>query len=177
MLLSYVNRWGCVGKVAFQIGIHKLLQADAHRTWEKAIAYLRQFAGILFEIQEQEREHRVQDVIGQILRHIADHLTDQDELTLVRLAEVARLNPSYLSRLFKQVTGMNLSEHIGEARIRFAKELLGNADLRINQVAETLGYGTATNFTRFFRKVAGMTPQEYREHVQRMPAEEPDVKR
>lgn len=165
ILLSYVNRWNILQKVAFKIGIHKLMHYDEHESWKDAVNYLVQLAGVLFDIQRQEQEKRAQDVIGLIQKHINDNLGSQEEISLVRLAELVHFNPSYLSRLFKQIVGTNLSDYISDIRIKKAKHLLENKDMKINSVAEALGYGTAANFTRFFKKTVNMTPQEYRDFI------------
>ncbi|UZQ86103.1 response regulator [Thermoclostridium stercorarium] len=165
VLLSYINRWNILEKVAFRIGIHKLMRIDEHESWDDAVNYLYRLGSILFDIQRQEREKRAQDVVGFIQKHINDNIHIQDELTLIRLADLVHFNPSYLSRLFKQVTGMNISDYISDIRVKKAKLMLGNPDVKINTVAEALGYGTAANFTRFFKKMTNMTPQEYRDFV------------
>jgi len=165
VLLSYINRWNVLEKVAFKIGIHKLMRADEHESWDDAVNYLYRLGSILFEIQEQEREKRAQDVIGFIQKHINDNIHIQDELSLIRLADLVHFNPSYLSRLFKQVVGMNISDYISDIRVKKAKQMLENPDIKINAVAEAMGYGTAANFTRFFKKMTNMTPQEYRDFV------------
>jgi two-component system response regulator YesN len=165
IFLSYVNRWNLLQKVAFKIGIHKLMHYDEHETWADAVDYLYQLASILFELQHQEQEKRAQDVIGLIQKHINDNLGIQEEVSLVRLADLVHFNPSYLSRLFKQMVGTNLSDYISDIRIKKAKQLLENKDMKINSVAEALGYGTAANFTRFFKKAVNMTPQEYRDFI------------
>jgi len=165
VLLSYINRWNILEKVAFRIGIHKLMRADEHESWEDAVNYLYRLSLILFEIQENEQEKRVQDVIGYIQKHINDNIHIQDELTLIRLADLVHFNPSYLSRLFKQMVGMNISDYISDIRVKKAKQMLENPNIKINSVAEALGYGTATNFTRFFKKATNMTPQEYRDFI------------
>lgn len=165
VLLSYINRWNILEKVAFRIGIHKLMRADEHESWEDAVNYLYRLSLILFEIQENEQEKRAQDVIGYIQKHINDNIHIQDELTLIRLADLVHFNPSYLSRLFKQMVGMNISDYISDIRVKKAKQMLENPNIKINSVAEALGYGTATNFTRFFKKATNMTPQEYRDFI------------
>ena len=58
---------------------------------------------------------------------------------------------------------MNISDYISDIRVKKAKQMLENPNMKVNAVAEALGYGTATNFTRFFKKMTNMTPQEYRE--------------
>lgn len=165
VLLSYINRWNLIEKVAFKIGIHKLMKVDEHASWNDAVDYLYQLGSILLEVQEQEQEKRAQDVIGFIQKHINDNIHIQDELTLIRLADLVHFNPSYLSRLFKQVVGTNISDYISDIRVKKAKQLLENPNIKISGVAEALGYGTATNFTRFFKKMTNMTPQEYRDFV------------
>lgn len=165
ILLSYINRWNIIEKVAFKIGIHKLMNYIEHASWNDAVDYLTALGTIIFEIQNKEQEERAQDVIGQIQKHINDHIHIQDEISLVRLADLVHFNPSYLSRLFKQLVGMNLSDYISELRIKRAKQLLENKEMKISAVADALGYGTATNFTRFFKKSTNMTPQEYRDFI------------
>lgn len=163
--LSYMNRWKLVETAATRIGLHKLMQPGEHESWQQAFDYLLHVGDMLFKLQSQEEERRAKDVITIIQKHVQDHLHDPDEISLVRLAELVYFNPSYLSRLFKQVTGQNLSEYISAARMAKAKRLLENPDIKIQDVAELVGYGTATNFTRSFRKATHMTPQEYRASI------------
>ncbi|MNY53294.1 Arabinose operon regulatory protein [compost metagenome] len=72
-------------------------------------------------------------------------------------------NPSYLSRLFKQESGINLSEYIDDVRIEKAKGMLTSEEMKIAEVGARVGYETPHSFTRFFKKKIGMTPLEYRE--------------
>jgi two-component system response regulator YesN len=88
-------------------------------------------------------------------------------VTLAALADKVHLNPSYLSRLYKQETGVKLSEYVAEIRIRKAKSMLEEEGTRIHEIAAALGYGTAANFTRFFKRFANQTPQEFRERLSR----------
>ncbi len=165
ILISHINKWNLTAKIAFKIGLYKLMNADAHESWNYAAEYLKQMGQRLFEIQNTEEEKRAQDATGMVQKHIMDHIHLPDEVSLVRLAELVYFNPSYLSRLFKQVTGTNLSDYISEYRIKKAKQLLENPDARIHEVAEAVGYGSATNFARFFKKLTNMTPQEYRDFI------------
>lgn len=162
ILFSYTNRWELSKEANATIGLHKLMRPDEHESWPVAIDYLSKVSNVLFQLQDQEEERKASGVVSMIQKHIQTHLHDPDEITLVRLASLVYFNPSYLSRLFKQVAGMNLSEYVAEARLTRAKRLLEDPNLKIQEVADLLGYGTATNFTRSFRKALNMTPQEYR---------------
>jgi two-component system response regulator YesN len=161
LFLTYINRWNLEDEIPFKTPIYKLLRPDEHASWADAVEYLVQLAGIIFEIQEGEEDKRVVDISIALKTYINNHL--DEEITLTKLADIAYFNPSYLSRLFKHMTGINLTEYIQDARIKKAKLLLKNNDYKICDVAKAVGYGSATNFTRFYKKVTNITPQEYRE--------------
>ncbi|MCU6712633.1 response regulator [Paenibacillus sp. J5C_2022] len=96
--------------------------------------------------------------------YIEGHLGD--DLSLVRIAEQVHLNPSYLSRYYKQATGRNLSEFITETRLQAAKRWMVEEGVKGNEVAFRLGFNSPSYFTTFFKKLTGQTPQEYRDaHV------------
>ncbi|UJF31403.1 helix-turn-helix domain-containing protein [Paenibacillus hexagrammi] len=62
---------------------------------------------------------------------------------------------------------MNLSEYMDEVRIEISKDLLKQDELKIAEVGARVGYETPHSFTRFFKKITGMTPLEYREIVRK----------
>jgi two-component system response regulator YesN len=72
------------------------------------------------------------------------------------------LNPSYLSRLFKKETGQSLSDYIGQVRMEEARRLLSQTNMKIVQVAEESGYRNVSHFAKMFKRMTGVTPQEYR---------------
>lgn len=161
LFLSYLNKWNISEKVSMKIHLDKLMKMEAHESIEAAFEYLRQLAAILFEVQNMENEKRTTDTISTIQQYISENLNG--DLSLVKLGELVYFNPSYLSRLFKQVTGFNLSEYICDLKISRAKQILENSSIKINDIAEALGFNSSTNFIRFFKKITKSTPQEYRE--------------
>ncbi|RCX13495.1 two-component system response regulator YesN [Anaerobacterium chartisolvens] len=160
-LLSYINRCKLTQKIAFCIDQNRLMRIDKHESWEEGVEYIYSLSDIIFKIQSEEQNKRADSEINHIQGFIEQHLSE--DLSLVRLAEQVYLNPSYLSRLYKQVTGTNLSDFIDNARRKKAKELLEKQSVKIHEVAKSVGYESAASFTRFFRKVAGCSPQEYHE--------------
>jgi two-component system, response regulator YesN len=160
-ILSYINQWRLSENIAFHIDLNKLMRADKHASWAEAVRYIYDLSNIIFKIQSREEKKRADNAIEYIQRFIEEHLSE--DLSLVRLAEQVYLNPSYLSRIYKQSVGANISDFIDNARIKKAKELLGIENVKIYEVARSVGYETAASFTRFFRKMAGLSPQEYHE--------------
>jgi YesN/AraC family two-component response regulator len=79
------------------------------------------------------------------------------------LAEAQKLNPSYLSTVFKKETGKTISEYIREKRVKHALHLLATTKLQIQTVALHCGIMDLQYFSKIFKKHTGMTPKEYRE--------------
>ena len=81
-------------------------------------------------------------------------------ITLASIAKEFFFNPNYLSSLFKQKTGGNLSTYLEDVRIKNARNLLENTDLSVCEVARTVGYNDPNYFTRIFRHKTGFTPTQ-----------------
>jgi two-component system response regulator YesN len=162
-ILSYINRYKLNEKIALYMDIDRLMKTDSLKTWKEEIEYIYQLSELIFTLQNAEQKKRADNTIEYIQKYIEDHLSE--ELSLVRLAEKVYLNPSYLSRLYKQVMGTNLSEFIDNARIQMAKKFLEKENMKINEVAKLVGYESAASFSRFFRKITGYSPQEYQDKL------------
>jgi two-component system response regulator YesN len=157
-LLSYINRWELENQVA---GVPVLMRRDEFASWKEAFAFLRTTAETLFELRVSGERNRAAEAIRKVQAYIGEHL--DEDLSLVRLAAYIHFNPSYLSRIFKQESGVNLSEYIEAARIERAKELLRSDKLKVLEIGAKVGYEASQSFTRFFKKATGVTPQDYRE--------------
>lgn len=86
------------------------------------------------------------------------------KISLKEAADVAFLSQKYLSRVFKQITGMNFSGYKLKVKIEKSKELLKKTDYNINQISDKLGYENTESFIRQFKKLVGRTPTEYRKN-------------
>lgn len=98
-------------------------------------------------------------IINQYIRRFIN-----EDLSLTKIADLVHLNPSYLSRFYKEQTGMNLSDVINDLKLNKAMELLKQTDLPVNEIAEQLGFNSPSYFTLCFKKHYGLSPQKYREN-------------
>src|SRR5947207_10047763 len=90
------------------------------------------------------------------------HEHSDDELSLTKVAKFAHISTNHLSEKFKEVTGVNFVEYIARIRFKNACELLGNANLRISEIAFAVGFQSLSQFNRVFKKLARKSPSRYR---------------
>ncbi|WP_219838738.1 AraC family transcriptional regulator [Paenibacillus sp. R14(2021)] len=81
---------------------------------------------------------------------------------LRELSAKACVSSAHFSRVFKQLTGMNLTDYVNAKRIIRAKELLRTTDDNIETIALICGFQGLPHFYEAFKKLAGMTPRSYR---------------
>lgn len=86
-----------------------------------------------------------------------------ENLSLRTLADTLNVSSSYLSSLFRKETGQTLTDYINRRRVRQAMHLLKTTRLQIQTVAQHCGIMDVQYFSKIFKRVAGMTPKEYRE--------------
>ncbi|MEK0313230.1 response regulator [Cohnella sp. 56] len=165
MFITYINRWALMKEVSDRFNISKLFSIEEHATWREATASFRQLADMLFDMKSDESEQQTNEVIRNVQDYIKRNL-DRD-LSLTRLAESVYLSPSYLSKLYKQETGLSLTDYIVDHRVQKAKELLIGSEQKIHKIGRAVGFESAAYFARCFKKMTGQTPQEFRDGVRR----------
>ena len=71
------------------------------------------------------------------------------------------LSPDYLSRIFRQETGISFHQYLNNVRITKAKELIRTTALRLTDISQMVGYDDQSYFTKVFKRTAGIAPGEY----------------
>ncbi|MDF2922466.1 MAG: response regulator [Paenibacillaceae bacterium] len=129
------------------------------QTKEQALQWLvrlvRSITGYAGRQRSSGRDHLLKKIYDMVEQEL-----DQD-LTLNSVADSLFINPSYLSRLFKQETGKAFSSYILEYKMEKAKELL-LAGCKVHDAARMTGFKEDSYFIRVFRKYWGTTPGEMR---------------
>ncbi len=102
---------------------------------------------------------------GNIINHIKQYIGEHyaEDVSLNSLADMFYIHPVYLSRLFKERTGINFIDYITDVRISKAKEFLQKPSYRICDVSQMVGYESPRYFSKLFKSISGMTPKEYRD--------------
>lgn len=111
------------------------------------------------EIEKTEKEGP-ERLILQVERYIDEKY--KSKISLDDIADTLHVNRSYLSRLYKNKTGVNLFDAILYRRIEAAKEYILNTDMKTYEVSEAVGVDDAGYFSKMFKKTTGMSPKEFR---------------
>jgi len=85
----------------------------------------------------------------------------ESRVSLTAAARSVGVEATYLSKVFRQCTGMTFSEWNRGIRVKHAKFYLGDSNLTVTTIADRLGYSDLTTFERHFRAVEGIPPKKY----------------
>lgn len=116
------------------------------------------FAGRMRSLKKHAASSKqVAEAIDYIYVHIMERITIND------LASAICISPTYLSRIFKQETGVSVSEYIRQRKIDLAKNLLRFSSHDLVDIANMLSYSSQSHFIQQFHSQVGMTPKTYRD--------------
>jgi AraC-like DNA-binding protein/ligand-binding sensor protein len=99
--------------------------------------------------------------IAKARHHIHQHLGEP--VTLGDVAKLAGLSDSHFCRLFREVTGLTLTDYVNRCRIEWAKEELLKKERRVSEIAFEVGYQSLSQFNRNFLRLTGSAPSSWRE--------------
>lgn len=141
----------------WEVGENVLKSLGRMRAWTQ------QLSSQLTEYANQNGKD-VSLVVDKVRRYMEEHL--DEEFSREKAAESVYLNPAYLSRLFRRETGYSLTDYLVKIRIAKARNMLEKTNNRVSDVAINVGYSNFSHFSKLFKKVTGLTPQEYRKKYQ-----------
>lgn len=94
------------------------------------------------------------------------HKNYTGDISLETIAAKVSLNSSYLSRLFKEETGVTITNYILKCRIEAAIQYLKKDNLKSYEISELVGFQNVEYFCTTFKKITGKTPVEYKKTIQ-----------
>ena len=102
-------------------------------------------------------------IVRQALAYIEENFSRK--LTLQDVADYCYVSQWHLSKLLNKVTGQSFYDLLNKARIDAAKRLLEDPKLRISDISEMVGYTDNGHFSRLFKKMVGISANDYRNQV------------
>ena len=101
---------------------------------------------------------RKQQIVNHAIYYLENH--HNKEITLELLAEKLFVSPTYLSKIFKEATGVSPINYLIRVRMKHAHNLLEHNQLPIRDVAQAVGYQDAYHFSKLFKKNYGVAPSQ-----------------
>lgn len=124
--------------------------------------------GILVYASRRSLESRTESLpafvmnerFSQVIEWVNSHFAD--DLNLPETASKFNMTASHLSRLFKQFTDFTFVEYVNSLRIAKSCALLQDTHDTTLDIAFSCGFGSVTQFDRWFKKLTGKSPHKYR---------------
>lgn len=170
-IISRLKDVHCLLLPAKQLTIIELLFMEIIEEYKARRAYWQQiicdcivkFLTIILRLVDEgintqlvETDEMMQEVISYLDQHFKEHQS------LISVAAIFGMSQFYLSRRFKEYTGLGFRDYIINRRIVESKRLLEKTNLKITAVAYQVGFEDVSTFYRDFRLATGISPAAYR---------------
>ena len=89
------------------------------------------------------------------------------ELSVDEIAENAGYTTYYFTKKFHKETGVRVTDYIKSVRVEYARILLITTNKKIQEISDSLHFGTRNYFSKVFQEAVGISPTEYREQMEK----------
>ena len=122
------------------------------------------FVELLIQTMRKLSKQDVPDIHDGMILEIVNDMNENYALkpSLSQYAQKYNYSTAYLSKQFKDEMGLTYSTYLQHIRIEHSCRLLQQTDLRINEIAEAVGYNDIKSYNYVFKTTLGITPREYR---------------
>ncbi|WP_162848364.1 helix-turn-helix domain-containing protein [Paenibacillus nanensis] len=110
----------------------------------------------------KEKRSKMSDVTLQLAAEYMEANYNKN-ISVDTVAEYVQRSTSYLSRIFKESTGMTVGDYLIQLRIKRAMELLERHGSSIEEICGEVGYANVSYFNKIFKARTGLTPGQYRQ--------------
>ncbi|WP_054025046.1 AraC family transcriptional regulator [Bacillus sp. FJAT-28004] len=124
------------------------------------IRYLLSFIGL---IPRRKQDGNADDFIENAIRYMKEKI--ESNLTLEDLVAYTRISKQHLNHLFRKSTGCPPIDYYLRLKMQRAGELLDLTDSSVKQISLSLGINDPYYFSRLFKKMIGVSPAAYRDHL------------
>lgn len=130
---------------------------DVEDIHKKFIAFVKTNCNEIKESRKQFESKQASEILA-----FADENYTDTQICLDMIYDKFNVMDYMVSRIFKDLAGVGFRKYIINKRIEYSKELLGDKDKSINDIAELTGFSSSSYFIRIFKDHEGITPVNYR---------------
>lgn len=123
--------------------------------------FMRQIIGNMDGGEEKNEEKKYSKPISESLKLIEERYNEN--LSLDDISNAISVSKNYFCYLFKREVGMSLWNYLTTVRLKYARKLLEETNLKAYEIAFQVGYDNPSYFSKMFKRQEGMTPNEYRD--------------
>lgn len=113
------------------------------------------------ELLEERNKILIEKIKTEIIRLLQSPQAIRFKLS-VHLSELLQYNYTYLANVFSEGEGITLERYFITQRVEKAKELIWYEDLPLAEITDRLNYSSVSHFCHQFKKVAGLTPGDFK---------------
>jgi len=99
------------------------------------------------------------DILNKVIMYLEANINK--DVTMKDVCRDNQVSSSFLQKLFRQRKGTGVIEYYHKMKIDMAKRYIREDTYNFTEISELLGYSSIHYFSRYFKKVTGMTPSEY----------------
>ncbi|MCU6791323.1 response regulator [Paenibacillus sp. WQ 127069] len=129
-------------------------------SFQEISIWLSGWIAVFFEYVRATTVHQPRPEIQAVQRMIEEKYSTSFKMS--DLAKEVNFTEPYLSSLFKKETGETMIEYMIRIRMKKAREMLKDPNVKIYEIADAIGYSDPNYFAKLFKKIEGIYPQEYR---------------
>lgn len=128
----------------------------------------------LLTLSQRKKGNVIRVLSSSKIEPALNHMTNnyaKRSLSIHEYAQMCYISDSRFSHLFREVTGTTPHKYIELKRITNAKVLLADSDIKISEIASSVGFEDPYHFSRVFKKNTGISPTAYKHQLQSLPIE------
>lgn len=152
-------------KEQFQSYYSNLRNLNAARAVDVCYKILGRVIEMRAEIADTDEVKYFKEYISEAVAYIEEHL-DDEELSIVSVAEHVYLNSVYFGRVFKNTFHMTFKKYLMQRRMEKARRLLEDGKTSIGNICEQVGISNPSYFSHLFKEYTGKLPSEYKKEYE-----------
>ena len=162
-VISEIHR---LGRQAFDFYNNTGIWANEIKSGGQAIYTVKKLEGVLAEMYFSGSEEKVRLKTDKNYSVIVNALRKNihRKLTLEELADICKMSPSNVKKVFGKYSGTGVMNYFNLMKVNKAKNLLREG-FSVGEIAEKLGFADANYFSTVFKRIAGISPQEYKKNL------------
>ena len=156
---------GIERKENFQVMYDRIKKLETADEMKEAVKKF--YTDIMEEIQRKNclAESHYSKYTIQTIHYV--EMNYKNAVSLQEIAEQLKIHYAYLSKVFKQDTGVNFGEYLNKFRIEKAKTLIREGGYRIKEIYAEVGFTQYNYFFKVFRRLEKCTPTEYEKRLKK----------